>query len=54
MEELKEIVKGLDKISKKLKEIIEAQEDESLYYKWRAYNEYVAPPHKTHKEITNG
>ena len=48
MDELQKIVEGLDRINSKLEEILEIQQTcyNSLCDIW------VAPPKKTHKEIT--
>jgi hypothetical protein len=47
MEDLKIILEGLDKINKKLEEILKIQ-------KWGKPPDFYAPPKKTHKEINNG
>ena len=47
MDELKLILEGLDRINKKLEEILEIQ-------KAQKPDIWLAPPKKTHKEITDG
>jgi hypothetical protein len=49
MNELKEILDGLDKINAKLEEVINIQKD--IVFEATGY---YAPPKKSQKEITNG